>query len=183
MRGTNSMQTKKVSIFTKDFRKQKELQKRAFPKEEQYPFWVLRLMACRKGIDYFAHYDNDLFCGISYTSSTDKMMYVLYLAVNDKIRSKGYGTLMLKHLNEMSGNKEITLNIEPLDENADNYEQRVKRMEFYERNGFRDTGYHLVDVTGEYAILSTADNFSVEDYKKAISKIGMSMYKPKIVKA
>ena len=56
------------------------------------------------------------------------MMYVLYLAVNDKIRSKGYGTLMLKHLNEMSGNKEITLNIESLDENADNYKQRVKRL-------------------------------------------------------
>lgn len=55
-------------------------------------------------------------------------------------------------------------------------------MEFYERNGFRDTGYHLVDVTGEYAILSTANNFNVEDYKKAISKIGMNMYKPKIVK-
>lgn len=59
------------------------------------------------------------------------------LVVNDKIRSKGYGTLMLKHLKEMSGNKEITLNIEPLYENA--------------------------------------DNFNVEDYKKAISKIGMNM--------
>ena len=176
------MQTKKVSVFAKDFWKQKALQKRAFPKEEQYPFLVLQLMACRKGIDYFAHYDNNLFWGISYTSSTDKMMYVLYLAVNDEIRSKGYGTLILKHLKEMGGNREITLNIEPLDEAADNYEQRVKRMKFYEKNGFRDTGYRLADVTGEYAILSTADNFSMEDYKKAVSKIGMNVYKPKIVK-
>ena len=176
------MYTKKVRIFAKDFGKQKALQKRAFPKNEQYPFWILRLMACRKGIDYFAHYDNDLFCGISYTSSTDKIMYVLYLAVNDEIRSKGYGTLILKHLKEMGGNREITLNIEPLYENADNYEQRIKRMKFYEKNGFRDTGYRLVDKTGEYAVLSTSDNFSIEDYKKAISKIGMNLYKPKIVK-
>lgn len=29
------MQTKKVSLFTKDYHKQKELQNRAFPKEEQ----------------------------------------------------------------------------------------------------------------------------------------------------
>lgn len=176
------MYSKKVSIFAKDFSKQKSLQKRAFPKDEQYPFWILRLMACRKGIDYFSHYDNDLFCGISYTSSTDKMMYVLYLAVNDEIRSKGYGTLILKHLKEMGDNREITLNIEPLDEKADNYEQRIKRMKFYEKNGFKDTGYRLVDTTGEYAVLSTSDNLSIEDYKKAISKIGMNMYKPKIVK-
>ena len=89
---------------------------------------------------------------------------------------------MIKHLSEMSGNKEITLNIEPLDENADNYEQRVKRMEFYERNGFRDTGYHLLDVTGEYAILSTAYSFNVEDYKKAICKIGMKCTSLKLLR-
>lgn len=108
-------------------------------------------------------------------------MYVLYLAVNDEIRSKGYGTKMLNQLKEMSAGKEITLNVEPLDKKADNYSQRVRRMEFYIRNGFRDTGYRLVDLTGEYSILSTADDFTIEEYKKAITQIGMNLYKPKVI--
>lgn len=177
-----NVEIQKVSLWAKDYKAYKALQKRAFPPEEQYPFWVLRLLVCRKGIDYLAHYENDLFCGISYTSSTDSMIYVLYLAVNDEIRSKGYGTKILNQLKEMSAGKEVTLNVEPLDEKADNYSQRVRRMEFYMRNGFHDTGYRLVDTTGEYAILSTTDNFAIKEYKKAITQIGMNLYKPKVIK-
>jgi len=176
------MEIQKVSIRAKDYKVYKALQKRAFPPEEQYPFWVLKLLACRKGINYLAHYENGLFCGISYTSGTDSMMYVLYLAVNDEIRSKGYGTKILNQLKEMSIGKEVTLNVEPLDEKADNYSQRVRRMEFYIRNGFRDTGYRLVDLTGEYSVLSTANDFSIEEYMKAITRIGMNLYKPKVIK-
>lgn len=182
MGGIKGLNTKKVSIFTKDYYKQKELQKRAFPKEEQYPFWILKLMALRKGVDYLAYYHNDLFCGISYTSSTEQMMYVLYLAVNDEIRSKGYGTMMLNYLRDICGKKEITLNVEPLDKNASNYEQRVRRMEFYNRNGFQNTGYRMIDDTGAYMVLSTAKDFKIEEYKKVIGRIAMNLYQPKIVK-
>lgn len=182
MERIRNMEIQKVNIRAKDYKVYKVLQKRAFPPEEQYPFWVLKLLACRKGINYLAHYENDLFCGISYTSSTDSMMYVLYLAVNDEIRSKGYGTKIINQLKEMSVGKEVTLNVEPLDEKADNYSKRVRRMEFYIRNGFHNTGYRLVDSTGEYSILSTTDDFAVEEYKKAIKQIGMNLYKPKVIK-
>lgn len=175
------MESKKISVFSKDYPACKALQKRAFPKEEQYPLWAMRLMAVQKGVDYRAFYDEGLFCGIAYTSVTDRMLYVLYLAVNDALRSQGYGTRILSLLKEQNPEKEITLNIEPLDKQAKNYEQRKRRMAFYCRNGFSDTGYRLVDVTGEYSILSTADSFSAGDYRRAISQIGMNFYKPKII--
>lgn len=44
------------------------------------------------------------------------------------------------------------------------------------------TGYCLVDLTGEYSILSTADDFAIEEYKKAITQIGMNLYKLKVIK-
>lgn len=175
------MESRKISVFSKDYPVCKALQKRAFPKEEQYPLWALHLMAARKGVDYLAFYDEGLFCGIAYTSVTDRMIYVLYLAVNDALRSQGYGTQILSLLKEQNPEKEITLNIEPLDERSENYEQRKRRMAFYRRNGFCDTGYCLADMTGEYSILSTADNFSAADYKKAIAQIGMNFYKPKVI--
>ncbi|WP_458407215.1 hypothetical protein [Anaerotignum sp.] len=175
------MEIKKVRLFAKEYLSYKELQKKAFPKEEQYPLWLLRLLSVRKGIDYQAYHEKDLFCGITYTSATEKMLYILYLAVNDNIRSKGYGIQILELLKKKHNEKEIVLNVEPLDELAENCEQRRKRMDFYHRNGFRDTGYRLVDVTGEYMILSTAKKLSVENYREAISRIGMNLYKPKVI--
>lgn len=52
------------------------------------------------------------------------MVFILYLAVNDKIQSKGYGNKILNIIKENNMDKEITLNIKPLDKNADNYQQR-----------------------------------------------------------
>lgn len=174
------MQSKKIRFFSKDYSVCKALQRRAFPKEEQYPFWQLRLMTLKKGVRFSAFYDGVLFCGIAYTASTERVMYVLYLAVDDRLRSQGYGTKILDLLQAENPEKDIVLNVEPLDERAKNYEQRKKRLAFYGRNGFSDTGYRMTDVTGEYCILSNSERFSVSDYKKAISKIGMNRYKPEI---
>ena len=41
--------------------------------------------------------------------------------------------------------KEIVLDIEPLDENASNHEQREKRYHFYKKNGFKTTSYFIED--------------------------------------
>ncbi len=177
------MKKERVSVFSKDYRKIKALQKRAFPAAEQYPFFILMLMAMKKGVDYYAYYDKDTLCGITYTSATHEMLYVLYIAVNDEMRSMGYGSKILSDLKKSYPDKIITLNIEPLDENADNFDQRQKRISFYFRNGYRDTGYCMVDTSGTYSILSTAGMFSASDFKKVISKIGMDMYKPRIFKA
>ena len=60
-----------------------------------------------------------------YTTENDKYIYVLYLAVNDRIRSKGYGTKMLNWL-KSDTDKIIVLDAESIDPSAENAQQRER---------------------------------------------------------
>ena len=76
------------------------LMRTAFPPNEQIPMWLLRVLAFRKNVNFRAFYDDDQFCGVLYTVEDNKYIFVLYLAVNDRIRSKGYGTKILDWLKQ-----------------------------------------------------------------------------------
>lgn len=62
----------------------------------------------------------------------NKYVFVLYLAVNDRIRSKGYGTKILDWLKQNT-EKIIVLNVEAINSSAKNALQREKRISFYNR--------------------------------------------------
>lgn len=172
---------KSVNKKLNEYSEIKNLCATAFPKNEQMPMWILLLLSKRNGIDFTAYYDNDTFCGISYTVFKNNTVFVLYLAVNDKIRSKGYGSKILDSIKKNYNGKSIVLNIEPLDSNAENYEQRVKRFEFYKRNGFSSTNHLINDISGKYLILSTSKSFSVKAYKDTIKKLSFGFYNPKVL--
>ena len=87
----------------------RELMKTAFPECEQFPFWLLRLFAFRRHVDFTAFFDGDVFCGAVYTAEYDDMMFILYLAVSGDVRSKGYGSMMLEHVKDKAGGKAIVL--------------------------------------------------------------------------
>jgi len=76
------------------------LMRTVFPQNEQIPMWLLRVLAFRKNVNFRAFYDDDQFCGVLYTAEDNKYIFVLYLAVNDRIRSKGYGTKILDWLKQ-----------------------------------------------------------------------------------
>ncbi len=42
--------------------------------------------------------------------------------------------------------------------------------------------YSFVDISGKYAILASDNDFSPENYKKAIRRLAIHFYKPKIIK-
>jgi hypothetical protein len=98
------------------------------------------------------------------------MTFVLYLATDTSVRSKGYGSGILNWITEAFPENYIVLNIETVSENYDNFEQRVKRQKFYFNNRFQDTGYVLYDKTDIYDVLSTNNNFSEDDYRSLFRK-------------
>lgn len=112
--------------------------------------------------------------------SNEEFVFILYLAVNDKIRSKGYGSAILQCIKQRFSNKAIALNIEPLDSKSDNYAQRIKRFEFYLKNGFVDTHYQINDNSDNYQILATTKQFSIKEYKLAIKQLSFGLYSPQI---
>ena len=62
-------------------------------------------------VNFRAFYENEQFCGVLYTTEDNKYIFVLYLAANDQIRSKGYGTKILDCLKQNT-EKVIVLNVE-----------------------------------------------------------------------
>ncbi len=151
--------------------------KRVFPKEELIPMWIIQLITLKKGYDFKVYYDSDLFVGIIFTIESDETIFVFYIAVNDQIHSKGYGSKLLQVLFNQYPNKPITLFIETMDDkNVSNYEQRVRRLAFYERNGFTHTGIKAGYKTPFVDILSTNKNYNLNDAKKLMKSIPMKVF-------
>ena len=166
-----------------DRRKIRDLYVSSFPKDERLPWWILRLPALLRGVEITGYYENDRLCGFAYTVSDARMLFVLFFAVHPAVRGNGYGTSIL-HLMKMSHpGKTVLLNIEPLDENAENYEERVRRFRFYEKNGFFDTGYHINEIGGKFRVLASTPEIDPQAYQGIFTKWSGGLWKPRIAKA
>ena len=72
--------------------------KRSFPKNELYSMWLLMLISKIKKVDFLAFYDEEKFVGCVYLIKSKKVAYLMYIVVNDKVQSQGYGTKMLQEI-------------------------------------------------------------------------------------
>ena len=133
---------------------------------------MLQLLALGRNVHFRAFYDEDLFCGLLYTMENEKYVFVLYLAVNDRIRSKGYGSRILQWLQGHTS-KVLVLNVEALREGAPNAEQRERRIAFYSKNGILNTGCTFEDAGETYAVLSSnPERFRKEEYERLLRQFG-----------
>ena len=163
---------KPVHLFCKEFNKITHLLKSAFPKKEQTPVFLLLLGALRKGTHFTAFYYEDKFAGLLYTIENDRYYFILYLAVNSEMHSCGIGGEILDYAYVQAGDRNIVLNVEPLDSAADNIEQRKRRIAFYARHGILETGYGFSMDGIEYSVLaSDTKNFTPKAYSDMLGGI------------
>ena len=149
------MEYTRVTRKLKDYRSVVELMLTAFPPEERIPIWLLNILSKKRNVNFNAWYDNKELCGITYTIESEKMIFLLYFAVNAQLRSKGYGSRIIEEIKKIAGKREIILNVEKPDEDAENNAQRVQRIAFYERNGFYQSGFDLHIEGTDYLVFST----------------------------
>lgn len=155
---------KQITKKSPDAQLAKELFDASFPPNELMPWWFLMWRTKVSGVEFLAFYDGDIFVGASYIVAEDDFTNVLYLAIDGSHRSKGYGSAVLKAIQERYPSNRISLDIEVLDPATDNYEQRVRRKAFYQKNGFVETGLILNDGGNEYEILAFRGVIVAENY-------------------
>lgn len=153
----------------------------AFPKEERIPWPLLRLNALRKDVDLTAFLDGDTFCGFTYSVTAGNLHFLLFFAIDEALRSQGYGSAILRLLKAEYGT--VVLNIEPLLDNAPNLPERQHRYGFYRHNGLCDTGYHVWEVGGMFRVLSTDPVLDVPAYQKLFLKLTLGLWKVKVLRA
>lgn len=163
------------------------LYKEAFPFKERFSLLTLRAVARKKAVDFLAYFDasaeGEQLIGLTYTIAAGDYLYILYLAVNKELRGGGWGTRILDYLKHQFPHKQLVLEIEPLDKTAGNYEQRLTRLGFYERNGFKRVGYDFFEGKVRYTVLATGDAFDADAFSRALRKLFGGLYRFKILPA
>ena len=141
----------------------------AFPEDERAPFEILLDRASQdKGKFILFYNDVNTFVGMVYLVGGPYFNFIFYLAVVSSFRNQGYGGEILKILKDLYKDKALALNIEPVDKNAPNYAERVRREAFYLRNGFNDLGYQTKDGGLYFEMFSYNGYVKKEDYIQSL---------------
>lgn len=147
----------------------------SFPKEERYlSFKELVYNSMMNKAQMYCLIDEEKAQGFIYNILCDDMVFVLYIAVNSNKRSSGYGSKLIKWCLEKYKDKKIYLNIDEVDNKFEDYEVRLKRLNFYIKNNFKMTEYISVEEECNFNILSNTEDINVEEYKRldlAVAKI------------
>ena len=161
-----------LSLLHPAYRQAKQLYLEAFPDYERIPMSRLTMFTWRPEAEFLGYFDEQQFVGFAYVVELGRYLYILYLAVEQDARGHGYGSRMLDQLREMYPDHLFVLEIEPVEPNADNYDQRVARQAFYERNGFSPAGFDSYEDSVRYTMLILGDGtFDVDEFTQAARKI------------
>lgn len=159
----------------------KDLYQRAFKESVRIPLPLLLLLAERKTCDFNAYYDGDTFLGFSHCMDFEHEGYVFYLAVEDSLRSKGYGKAILDKIKERYAGKPICMDIEVLDPEAEDYDLRLRRLQFFERNGFHRTNVHIQDGNVIYEVVGSEDFSDVYTYANDFNKWMFGLFDVRLI--
>ena len=128
---------------TKDYKKINELYLKAFPVEERVPFWLLKWKSKTVNTHFYSIYDDETWVGFIYFIVFNDFLFILFFAIDENYRSKGYGSEIINKIKDMYVGCNIVLNTEVVDENAPNNADRIRRRRFYDKLGFTETGYRI----------------------------------------
>ena len=149
----------------------KRLYKASFPGKERYPLALLYRKARGSGVRFLAVLDEDRFIGFVYVMEKPHFAYLYYIAVSPDERKKGYGSRMLRAIRRMYRGKTIAVSIESPDEKGiANRRERMWRLAFYERNGFRRLSVRTKEVGVVYELLGTGADVTKADYLSLMSE-------------
>lgn len=129
---------KEITDHFEDYKKFKHLYLAAFPRNERAP--VKYLLKHGKESDLIACYDGETFCGFYSTLTFGDITHIIFLAIVEELRDHGYGSALLELIAERYKGNRIILDMEADVPEAPNYEQRVRRKAFYEKNGYVESG-------------------------------------------
>lgn len=163
-------------------KKIKEIYTASFLKEDRMPFWLMIALAKTKNTDFLAFYDGDTLCGFVYLAAMKDLVFVMFLAVDENLRSKGYGSKILEEVQAIYPKHKIIVSIERCDEPAENLEQKLRRKRFYLHNGYSETGYSLEMGNKAQEILIKNGTFQAEEFSSFFRKYSNGTVRPKIWK-
>lgn len=156
------MKSVKVTKESEKFQEIERLYRAAFPREERVPMDTL--LEADAPYDFIACYDGAVLCGFYSALTFGDITHILFLAVEEKLRDHGYGSQILAEIGKAYAGNRVILDVEMVDPEADNNEQREQRIAFYMRNGYHHSGISYGWRGVMYEILILDGTISEEEF-------------------
>ena len=157
------MQLKKINLPVEWWALRK-LYRKAFPKCEQKPLWLVWLVKQKRKADVWIAEKDGEFAGFAITMNGADLVLLDYLAVAEKFRGTGVGTEILKALQMHYHDRRLFLEIENVYEEADNRADRLRRKQFYLKNNMQEMKIMVNAFGAELELLTYDCQVSYEEY-------------------
>ena len=171
------LNSRRIAEGTGDYFYALDLYDFSFPRYEQIDIRIIMAVSGSDAGDFFVILDGETRVGTAYMLYGRDLVYLYYLAVDPGFRGKGYGSDILAMIKDSNPGCRIALNSEAPDETAANYLQRLDRIRFYEKNGFRDTGIRMPWRGVVFALMTYGGDVSVSELLPVFAKESYYAYK------
>lgn len=148
----------------RDLRWMKKTYIEAFPRSERKSFRLMKGKAKQGVMEFLIILEKHQPVGIAITVLHQDLVLLDYFAIHRSCRGKGYGSKALKLLRERYENRRFLLEIELPEEDVPNQAKRLKRKEFYLRNGMQETGIKVCVFQVPMEVLTDGRPFTYEEY-------------------
>ena len=157
------MYFKRITTKTRNISEIINLYNSSFPENERRNFQEL-IDENSKGMEFLAFYENDVFIGFITILNCKNISHIIYFAVHENLRGQGYGSKILNIIKEIKLSQKILADLEKINFSKENNNQRIKRENFYIKNGFQKTNIYYIWNDETYNIFSNTPNLSEKEY-------------------
>lgn len=152
------------AVNKKRLEQMEQLYLRSFPKNERKPFSLI-VNVREKGLgDMWSLEEDGESVGLAITVNYEDRVLLDYFAIEEEKQGMGYGSAAIQTLLTHYQRKRLLIEIESTKDQAENSKERIRRKEFYHRNGFTDLDF-MVELFGvRMEMLSNQRNVTFEEY-------------------
>lgn len=157
-----------------------EIYEEAFPECERIPTSEFLDVICDYGCTPWAIYHEERLVGFTCVMHRDsyRIGYIWFFAIAAEYRGQGMGSKALQLLREEYSDSQLVLDMENLDPEAANYSQRISRLRFYERNGFKRAFISMHYLGMDFELMSNPAPFHFDDFRSMIEEASNGRFNP-----
>ncbi len=112
--------------------------------------------------------DDGEFIGFTYTFTLNGCTFWVYMATVPQVRCKGYGSKLINCIREAHSDSRVFLVVEPKDKDAEDYEMRVRRQDFYERNNCINPGITLISDDAPFDSMYVLGKLTADEMRNTV---------------
>lgn len=152
----------RLYIDSKYYLQSKQLYEKSFPENERGDFD--KLLTHPDNSHALAYIEDDEYVGFVVLFVVNDLAHIVYFAICDEKRDHGYGSKILQLLNKEYADYRIFADVEKVEENVENYGQRVRRQYFYKKNGYFPSGIEYNWHGDDYQILLNRGSLNEKEF-------------------